>query len=463
MFAELDKIDVVAKHPDGRVVYLLTEERSPADIDADGARSVVFAMARVRGIVLHDIRTREGGAPPGVVAMVFDHEPPEALAVALHAVGARRSEDGVETSALRDDEPADADALLDDAMHTWAGEVARREGLTFDLEGLVAYEAALAELDPPDDDPLTWWTRLFELCAVAGEVLRARSGGHWRWTDDDVGVVRCVWVGTGDVRMSVVHRAERLLRGDRDGGPSRLVELTGTLSTSHEGQPVLVLRRPHYGGGKVWSMPIADVELPEWLIEDVPRVFLARDLGMAVAISQGAPSEEELVAHLAAARGFLAQSPVELQDVEVDGGGRVVHVTGEYASERILDVAFLARLAQGFGGRFLVSVPAQYHLLATGEATAAAEVFRSATLGIHSAEDVTVAPLSPLEFEVDRSGTIVGVHAIGRRTTEPTASPEPDDGPGVDEGPVPPEDSPEPDVRPRPGFWRRLWRFLTGT
>jgi hypothetical protein len=58
--------------------------------------------------------------------------------------------------------------------------VAAERGVALTLEGLQAVEDALAATAPsPEDDEAAYWSAVFKLGAVGGELIRASNGGRW--------------------------------------------------------------------------------------------------------------------------------------------------------------------------------------------------------------------------------------------------------------------------------------------
>lgn len=47
MYSSLDKIDIVARSPDGRKLLVQTDHREPREIEEDVELSVLFALTRV--------------------------------------------------------------------------------------------------------------------------------------------------------------------------------------------------------------------------------------------------------------------------------------------------------------------------------------------------------------------------------------------------------------------------------
>lgn len=211
MYASLDRIDIVMQRDDGRKEYWQTDHRTAEEVERQRPLSILFALVRI-------LNPRRGDEADPVMVYSAAHPPPEFLLQALRAagalltvgdelepkpvpgpareaeasgtllgraMGAARSLLGVGGAAKREaDGTASLDEIIQDAFSSLAHEAAARHGVPLTFNGLQAVEAALAETSPNDgEDETAYWTAVFELGAMGGELIRATNGGRWVQVD----------------------------------------------------------------------------------------------------------------------------------------------------------------------------------------------------------------------------------------------------------------------------------------
>lgn len=176
MWARVDKIDRIRPQPDGGAIVLIEDERTTAAMSRIPSLSTLIATARIldaRRVL--ELRYRGTGEIRYAVAAAA---PPMFLIEAITRAGAQladRTGDVVRYPAA----PASVSSTVDLAFAELAHHV--RTSI-----GQVAMPVALRTTEerrrraPIDVDanPAGYWTSVFELTALAGELARPR-GGRW--------------------------------------------------------------------------------------------------------------------------------------------------------------------------------------------------------------------------------------------------------------------------------------------
>ena len=177
MWARVDKIDRIRPQPGGSAIVLVEDERNAAAMGRIPSLSTLIAIARIldaRRVL--DLRYKGAGE----VRYAAASSPPNFLVDAITRAGAAvtdRAGDRITVPAA----PASVSAVIDLAFAELAHHV--RTGI-----GQVTLAAALRTTEerrrrsPLDLDaqPALYWTSVFELTALAGELSRPRGG---RWID----------------------------------------------------------------------------------------------------------------------------------------------------------------------------------------------------------------------------------------------------------------------------------------
>jgi hypothetical protein len=208
MYASLDRIDVVSRRNDGRTEYWQTDHRTAEQIEREPALSVLFALTRI----LNPRRGNEAGAPEPVVIYSATHPPPQFLLQAIRAAGALltlgdeldpRPVPGPASSVEADGSflgramraagglfggrapsatggAQSLDTIVQDAFAGLARAVAAEHGVGLNLDGLRTVEDALAErAGSAEEDETAYWSAVFKLGSLGGELIRASNGGRW--------------------------------------------------------------------------------------------------------------------------------------------------------------------------------------------------------------------------------------------------------------------------------------------
>jgi hypothetical protein len=439
MYTTLDRIDIVTKKKeDGRAGYVLTDHRSADEIEAEPELSVLFALTRVSAACA--MGEREGGAD---VSYVCRSAPPGFLREAVAAAGGVVSVEGAE-------EPPgvsrSVDDIADEAFRGLAARVAAREGASVDAPLLERLEdATLASPPRKDDDEGQYWARVLELGALCGELLRAKTGGRWTAARDRDGLFPFAFTA-GKGTFNVVDRAHRFLDQGESQRPGRLVLMADDVGREAEGPPMLNLKPADFSREHGVCRPLLDAKGPA--AGRIPLVFVGWDQPSSFAyLPAGSPDAERLFDE---ALANLAK--LDLPAVAHDVGGVKVHVVSDhfYASEKILDRAFLRSLHRTLGAELLAAAVPYKGVLLVTERVAPPEIagFAAVAAVLH-AETEGAPQLSPVVFLI-RDGEVVGhLETEGKPPQAKAAAPAP-------RRTAPPK---RPTPRPaKPGFWSRLFR-----
>jgi hypothetical protein len=204
VFSSLDSVDLVYTGPDGRVRWLQSDHRRPAQIEAEAEMSLLFALIRLTD----PRRSFPADAPPPVLEYRCQHMPPMFLRAAIAGAGAELYVDGPVDFAA----PApDPEALAGLAFAALAARVEGERGVARDLDGLARLEREQPTLDLATDE-VAYWRAVVGLAAVTGEVLRARIGGQWR-LHADAGTFPLVLIADGRAPLDPLGAAIDLVDG----------------------------------------------------------------------------------------------------------------------------------------------------------------------------------------------------------------------------------------------------------
>lgn len=177
MWANVHKIDRVRPQPNGSAIVLVEDERSTQAIERQKHLSVLVAIARILN-AQRLIDLKYGGK--GEIRYAINAKLPTFLFDAVRRAGASisdRSGENVEVPA----EPASVAALVDQSFADFAHELRINVGASDMITALRKIEdrRRKAPIDR-DSQPAQYWTAVFELAALAGELSRPRGG---RWVD----------------------------------------------------------------------------------------------------------------------------------------------------------------------------------------------------------------------------------------------------------------------------------------
>ena len=399
MYTSLDRIDIVTKTKDtGRLGYVQTDHRSPAEIESEPELAVLFALTRV--LAAGHMGEREGGAE---VTYTCVAPPPDFLREAVASAGGSVAvnQEALEPPAR----PRPVADLADAAFRGLAERTRARYGGALDEGLLVRLEdATLQALPDREEDEGAYWTRLHELAAVCGELLREKTGGRWAEADDRESVLPFAFKA-GDAAVFVADKAQRLLDEGESQRPSFLLRLAEDLHHDPEEGPLFVVLKPgdFPRQDKAWR-PLLEGSGPGGA--SLPAVFLGRDQPHSFGyLATGSP---EAAGGFEAALANLARLDLPVEEHEI-AGVKVLSVSNHfYAAEKILDQAFLRRLHRRLGAELLAAaVPYKGLLLVTKEVAPPTVVAFALMAEKLFQESAGAPPLCPVAFLV-ADGKVVG-------------------------------------------------------
>jgi len=359
-------VDIVAADPaTGGQRMVQTDHREAAEIEAEPEVSVLFALTRV--LNARKVASRRPADVPTAIQCMHLHPPPPFLQQVIASAGGAVIVDE-DTVLPFDGERRDPGELADAAFRALAERVQRTRSVNastapIDEALLAAIEAELDDEGAPDreEDEIAYWTRVVELAAVGGELLRARTGGRWIVDPENYADVPFVFTyGAGGI-VNVANKAKKRV----DLGPSesvaqllRIVDDEGSA-----GRPILTLKPADWDGRDEAAMRPLLAGFPE-----SPLVVFANDLPHTVAIlTTRGGQQHDLAALEAKALETLRTIDVTIEELEVSEALRLFVVSGDfYACEKLLDGDFMRALEARVGSPLLAAgIPAKGLLLVT--------------------------------------------------------------------------------------------------
>ncbi|HET9992603.1 MAG TPA: hypothetical protein VFQ65_28915, partial [Kofleriaceae bacterium] len=330
MYCSIDKIDLAAK-VDGKPIAVQTDLRTREEILDAPELSILFAMAR---IVNARAQLADDGHRDAAVHYVVADEPPAMLREALAAAGGtiERADRKLRLEVLEGGSAHAVGALADRTFKDLAKRAAARVGVRDLAMALRMLEDQTYANPPERDDEIAYWTRVLELAALAGELLRTKYAG--RWVQSDRALVPFGFQLTAaETVMFPTNRAQRVVE---DGRAESLFQLLiaaeETLHRPATGRlmPSLRDRRDVILDEIVWR-PVVSDDAPA----DLPIIVCGIDgestFGMLRKEALPKPPE----AALAEAYANLADEVVQLDDVAGgEADARIIVVSGSfYAAE----------------------------------------------------------------------------------------------------------------------------------
>ena len=219
VWARVHKIDRIRPQPDGGAIVLVEDERSAAAMGRVPPLSTLIAVARVLN-AKRLLTAKYGGK--GEVRYATSARLPAFLADAIARAGASVSDRGgevVTTPAM----PAGVASIVDTAFAALAYYTRSSVSAT-DIVAAMKTVEARRRTSPLERDanPVAYWTAVFELAALAGELSRPR-GGRWIETTD-VPVPFAIKFTEGGLAMPT-KLAQQIVEG-RDPIESMATEVT---------------------------------------------------------------------------------------------------------------------------------------------------------------------------------------------------------------------------------------------
>jgi hypothetical protein len=345
MYSSLLSIDfITTDHPPA---YIQLDHRRRAEVEAEPEISVLFALVRLAGARARAVAN--GDTTPLIVYSTLE-DPPPFLADAIAASGAfhERMEDCSRVALTARATPAE---LADRAFRELADRVAARYGIA-DRDDLLRALDADTQAAAPDlaRDEAAYWIRVHELAAVAGELVRAHRGGSWVTTDRPGYPFELAY---GDRnRARIVDRARRSI----DEGNGRMIALVDAIRepATVDGPilPSLRSRDDAIHEDLTFRSLLDEAHCP-----NAPVIAYGRDSPKTFSlVRRTAPETRDVDALHAEALATLARQVVQVEEL----GGRGIYAVGGsyFASEKLLDVAFMRSLHERLGASLLAaSVP----------------------------------------------------------------------------------------------------------
>ena len=413
MYCSIDKIDMAAR-VDGTPIAIQTDHRDREQIEAEPELTALFAMAR---IVNARAQLAGDGHPHAAVHYVVSGEPPAVLREALAAAGAmiERADRDLVLEDLGPGSVPEVGAIADRCFVALARRAASRVG-SRDLAIALRMLEDQTFANPPsrDTDEELYWSRVLELAALTGELLRAKYPGHW--VQSDRALVPFGFQLTSASDSAVMFPTNRAQRVIDDGPDESLFKLlvaaeetmyrptdvaTGRL------MPSLRHRRDVVLDEVVWRPVVSDdmAATPR----DLPIVVCGIDgestFGMLRREALPKPPEEALAEALA----NLADEDVQCDEL---GGGTetpILMVSGSfYAAEKLLDREFMRSLHRMLAADLLAaSTPARGCLLVTAVIDEPAAIVRFANLARTRHDESGGRSISPASLRVS-DGRVAG-------------------------------------------------------
>ncbi|WNG14956.1 hypothetical protein [Cystobacter fuscus] len=424
MYSSLDSIDIVTQNEEtGRKGFLQTDHRSAAEIQQEREVSILFALTRVLN-ARQAIESEEG---PVDVLYVCAEAPPDFLRGVVASAGGRVQINDEPVSVYEGPISTPED-LAEGAFRGLAFRVAHDREASLDEQLLSALQEEYAQQPGVEQDEPGYWTRVVELAAVAGELLRARHGGRWAEAQDLATMpfaFRLGGEGGTPATVNVVGKAERFLtNGERDSLVLLLRMAEDQSLAATEPRPVLfTLKPPDWSvRDRVLYRPLFDAPARA----DVPLVVYGEDLPNSFSLfRRGGSRDGELDTLHAQALENLKAISVELQELG-EGPRRVLAVSGHYfAAEKVLDVPFLRAMHERLDSQVLLAAVPRKGLLLLASALVEPSL-TAEFLGLceeqYASEDS--APISPTPLVI-QDGTIRGFVQMGDEARTPSPSAEP--------------------------------------
>ena len=349
MFSSLLKIDFIAETTEGRAQYVLTDHRETAEMAEAREISVLFALARMLGATAH--AAKSGRSDTQVIYGCMNKPTPEVVE-AIAACGGMLALEIGKQKVLPPVEVTPAE-LADTAFRSLANRALRATGLQDFAAALHALEAEIVA-DPPtvDSDEITYWTRVLELAALTGEIVRAEHGGKWVVNTEHADLPFAFAMGND--MLLPTNRAARLI----DDGPNESMFLMlASARDRHvnlDDQPVLPSLRSRAEAeslGVVFRPLLEKAQDPE-----LPVVVYGHDTPTSFGLLKSDKHEYSDEMH-ANAIANLAKQPFTVDESEIADVPVTVVSGGFFATEKLLDQAFMRTLERRHGELLAVIVP----------------------------------------------------------------------------------------------------------
>jgi hypothetical protein len=208
VWARVHKIDRIRPQPGGGAIVLVEDERSAAAMSRVPSLSTIIATARVLN-ARRVLEAKYGGK--GEVRYAANASLPSFLFDAVVRAGAGTS-DRTGEPLIAPAQPASVAAIIDVAFSELAHYTRGNVGIA-DMAGALRTVEANRRKAPLDRErnPAFYWSAVFELASLAGELSRPR-GGRWIETQD-MPVPFAIRLATGELAMPT-RLAQRIVGGE---------------------------------------------------------------------------------------------------------------------------------------------------------------------------------------------------------------------------------------------------------
>jgi hypothetical protein len=429
VYCSIDKIDLVAQ-VDGKPIAIQSDHRSATEIAAEPELSVLFALAR---ILNPRAQLADDGHADAAVHYAIEGTPPAVLREALAAAGATL-ERGAQITVLGPGSAYEVSLLADRAFAELARRTANRVGVRDLAIALRMLEDQTYTNPPARDDEAAYWTRVLELSALAGELLRAKYPGRWTHTHRSLVPFGFQIANADHTVVFPTNAAQNVVEDGRDESMFKLL-LAADETGSAIGRlmPSLRDRRDVVLDDIVWRPLIPD-DAPS----DLPIIVCGVDSETTFGMLKKEAIVKTHDQALAEAYANLADEVVECDEV----ANGIVLVSGSfYAAEKLLDREFMRTLHDNLGAELLAAAaPARGCLLVgriTDEPAAIARFAELARIRHDESGGRSISPAVMLVSDGRVAGYVRGPHdEPHERETKPERA--------------------QTDVK-RPGFLRRLF------
>jgi hypothetical protein len=355
MFSSLDRLDMRIASAQG-IRCIQTDHRPAAEIQQQEELSILFALTRVLGPLSARV-THE-------VVYACTEPPPEFLRRTVASAGGKlQVQKG--PVLVYEGSLAPPEELADDAFRRLAHRVLRERNAPLDESVLEALQRELMPVPDSENDEPLYWTRVAELAAVTGELLRAKFGGRWVVASRTATIPFAFRLGTEGsssyLLSNVVGRAERFLESGARDNPLRL------LSTAEDQEIPAPAPNPVFPMLKAAEWPGRDTVACRPLVtwQDpraaIPWITYGEVLPSSFGlILKGSPQAKDPDAlH---ARALESLKTVTIRGTEIDQQAyKLLSVLGpRYAAEKVLDVDFMRPLHEQLASpSLLAGIPRQ--------------------------------------------------------------------------------------------------------
>jgi hypothetical protein len=208
MWARVDKIDRIRPQPGGGAIVLVEDERSAAAMARIPSLSTLIATARILD-ARRVLELRYRGT--GEIRYAAASSPPMFLVEAITRAGAHVT-DRPGDRILYPAAPASVSSTIDLAFSELAHHVRTSIGTVTVSQALRTTEERRRRAPIVlDDKPAIYWTAVFELTALAGELSRSRGG---RWIEvSEMPVPFAIRLASGELAKPA-KLAQRIVAGD---------------------------------------------------------------------------------------------------------------------------------------------------------------------------------------------------------------------------------------------------------